>query len=881
MALWSRVRAWLRRLSPAQTDREDHELQEEIAFHLAAETERRAAAGARPDEARASAVRDFGNVPLVEEVTRGRSGRAARERLVQDVRFAVRTLSRDATFSAVAIGILALGIGATIAVFAVVNAVLLRPLPFPEPDRLVMVWERTPQGDPRNLVSLPNYADWRNRNRVFDNIGAISQIPLNVTGLGDADQVDGLRVTAEFFDALAVPALIGRTVRSGEDVAGGPMTAVLSYQFWQQRYGGARDAIGKLLTINGAPHEIVGVMPASFTFPGARAAELYIAFELDLPRLPAGRNLVTVARVKRDVSLQVAQADMERVAAETAAERPALNQGYGASVIPLLEQTVGDTRRILWVLFCAVTCLLLLACANIANLMMMRAAARAPEMAVRLALGAGRWRLVHQLLVESLVLSVSGGLLGLLLASWVVPLIPALLPPSFPLPRANEVGIDRSVVVFALVVSAVVGVLFGLLPALQAKPANLSDPLRSSGRSIAGAHARVRRALVIAEVALALILAVAAGLMGRSLTALYRVNTGFQADHVLTLRMLMLPTKYREQERRVVFLRQVLQDIRTTPGVSSASSVHFLPLSGIGSSSLFYRSDRPRPELSEAAGGDVSVVTDGYFRTMGIPLLQGRDFDERDRLGAPPVVIVNETLATQWFPGEPVVGKRLGIWWSVPKPIDFEIVGVAGDVRTTALDKAPRPAIYLAQTQESSLMASIVIRTAGHPTSVASDVRAAIRRIDPEQGISHVESMDAVIDSLTARPEVQVFVLGSFGVLALIVASIGLYGVMSYAVAQRRREMGVRMALGAAPGALLRLVVVEALALALAGVVVGAVLALSASSAMAGLLYETPATDPATFVMVGATLLIVACLASLAPAHRATRVDPAVVLRDQ
>jgi len=880
MIRWSRIRAWFRRLSPAQRDREDQELKQEIAFHLAAEAERRVAAGARPDDARASAVRDFGNVPLVEEVTRGRSGRAARERLMQDVRFAVRTLSRDVTFSTVAIGMLALGIGATIAVFAIVNAVLLRPLPFPNSDRLVMVWERT-QSNPRNMVSTPNYVDWRARNRVFESIGLVSWIPMNVTGLGDADQVDGLRVTAEFFDALGVPALLGRTIRSGEDVTGGPMTAVLSYQFWQQRYGGASDVLGRLLTVNGAPYEIVGVMPPSFTFPGARAGELYIAFQLDFSTLPTGRSMVTVARVKRDVSLQLAQADMERVAAELAAERPAFNEGYSAAVVPLLEQTVGDTRQVLWVLFGAVTCLLLLACANIANLMVMRAAARAPEMAVRLALGAGRWRLAHQLLVESLVLSVCGGVLGLLLASWAVPLIPALFPPSFPLPRAQELAIDRSVVTFALLVSAGVGVIFGLLPALQAKPANLSDPLRSSGRSIAGTHARVRRALVIVEVALALVLAVAAALMGRSLTALHQVDTGLQTDRVLTLRMLMSPAKYLEPERRVAFLRELIQGIRTTPGVVSASSIHWLPLSGLGSSTLFHRSDRPQPDRSEGVGGDVSLVTDGYFRTMGIPLLQGRDFNERDRLDAPRVVIVNETLARQWFPAESVIGRRLAISWATPQPVDFEIVGIAGDVRTTALDTPTRLAIYLAQTQATSSIASIVIRTVGQPASVIADVRSVLRRIDPDQGVSQVQSMEAVIDSQTARPKVQVFIFGAFGVLALIVASIGLYGVMSYAVAQRRREMGVRMALGAAPAALLRLVVVEGFGLALAGVAFGVALALGMSSAMASLLYETPATDPTTFLIVAATLLIVACLASLAPAHRATRVDPVVVLRDQ
>jgi putative ABC transport system permease protein len=881
MALWPRWRAWLRRFSSAQAEQEDRDLEQEIAFHLATEAERRVGMGQSPDEARASARRDFGNPPLVEEVTRGMSGRAARERLVQDIRFAMRTLSRDVTFTSVALGMLALGIGATVTVFAIINAVLLTPLPFPDPERVVMVWERHKE-IPRNMVSPANYVDWRARNRTFESIGLVSWIPMNVTGLGgDAEQVDGLRVTAEFFDALGVPPLLGRTIRSGEDVAGGPMTVVLAYRFWQQRYGGAPDVLGRLLNVNGAAYEIVGVMPPSFTFPGVRTGELYIALQLDLSKVPTGRSTVTVARMRRDVTLQVAQADMERLAAELASERPQFNQGMSATVIPLLEQAVGDTRQILWVVFGAVGCLLLLACANIANLMMMRASTRAPEMAVRLALGAGRWRLVHQLLVESLVLSLGAGALGLLLASFAVPLIPTLFPPSFPLPRANEIGLDASLVMFAVAVSALVGVLFGLFPAWQARQGSLADPLRSSARTIAGTHARVRRALVIVEVAIAIVLAIAAGLMGRSLTALYRVETGFQPDRVLTLRMLIPPTKYGTPNQRIAFLRDVIQGIRTAPGIVSASSIHFLPLSGIGSSSRFYRADRPWPDRGEHVGGDVSLVTDGYFRTMGIPLLQGRDFDERDRLDAPRVVIVNETLVSQWFPNEPAIGQRLRVSWSSPTPFEAEIIGIARDVRTSSLDKGTDPAIYLPQTQETSVLAAIVVRTVGPPASAIADVRSVLRRIDPDQGVAEVQSMDAVIESQTARPKVQVYAMGAFGVLALMVASIGLYGVMSYAVTQRRREMGVRVALGAAPGALLRLVVGEGLALAIAGIVLGVGLALGASSAIAGLLYETQATDPTTFLVISATLLIVAGVASLAPALRATRVDPIVVLRDQ
>lgn len=804
------------------------------------------------------------------------------ERVIQHLRFAMRTLTRDAAFTTIAVGMLALGIGATVSVFAVVDAVLMTPLPFARQDELVMVWERTPQGDARNVVSAPNFVDWRARNQVFTGLGAISQIPMNLSGIGEAEQVDGLRVTAEFFDVLGTPALVGRTIRSGEDVSGGPRTAVLSYGFWQQRFGGETSALGRMLTVNGAPHEIVGVMPQGFAFPGAWKAELYVPFQLDFSALPQGRNLVTVARLEPGVTLDAAQAEMEKIAGTLAHERPALNEGYSASVVPLMEQAVGSTRRVLWVLFGAVACLLLLACANIANLMLMRAAARAQEMAVRLALGAGRGRLVHQLLVESLVVSSLGGALGLGIAATVVPLIPSFFPPSFPLPRASEVAIDGSVVAFAILLSCSVGVLFGIVPALQARRESLSNALRGGGRSIAATHTRIRRMLVVAEVALALVLAVGAGLMGRSLVELYRVDPGFRTEQVLTMRMLMVPTKYREPAQRVSFLRNVLDEVRATPGIASASSIHFLPLSGLGSSSLFYRADRPAPSISDASGGDVSVVNEGYLETMGIPLIQGRDFRTTDRLDSPRVVIVNETLVAQWYPNEPdVVGKHLGVWWSKPKGVDFEIIGIAHDVRTSALDKPVRPAIYIAQTQEPASIATIVVRTATPPTSAAAAVRGAIARVDPDQGVSQVQTLDTLMASVTARPQVQATVLGGFGLLALIVASFGLYGVMSYAVEQRRREMGVRTALGAAPSALLRLVVGEGLILAAAGVIVGTVLAFATSSLMSGLLYQTAPTDPMVFAGVVATLLLVASGASLVPALRATRVDPAIVLRDE
>ncbi len=860
---------------------DDQDLKDEIAFHLAAETERGIDRGLAPQEARAQALRDFGNVPLVEEVTRGMWATAARERLVRDFRFAIRTLTRDASFSLVAIVTLALGIGATVSVFAIVNSILLRPLPFPDPKSLVMVWEKTPLGSPKNLVNAPNYVAWRSRNRAFDAIGAISRIPMNITGLGQAEQVDGVQVTAEFFQALRVPPFMGRVIRSGEDVAGAPRTLVLSHEFWQQRFGGTADVLGRMLAVNGSPFEIVGVMPPGFVFPGV-LAELFIPYQMDPARLPGGRNLITVARLKPDVTLQAARADMERVAAETAAEDPVMNGGFSASVIPLMEQAVGDTMRILWVLFGSVACLLLLACANVANLLLMRASTRTPEMAVRMALGAGRWGLVHQLVVESLVLTVFAGMLGLALAWAVVPLVPAMFPPTFPLPRGNEVAVDGVVVAFTLAVAVLVGIVFGVVPAIHTSQTNLSDPIRSSGRSVAGANARVRRGLVVVEMALALVLVIGASLMSQSLMQLYRVKPGFDTERVLSMRMLILPSKYRELPKRVAFLNAVIAEVRVTPGVVSASSVHFLPLSGAESSTRYFRSDRPEPPRDDPKQlGDVSVITEGYFKTMGIPLLQGRDFSDRDRLDGPRAAVVNQTLAKQWFPEGSPVGKYLSVSWSTPNPIQYEIVGIAADVRSSSIDIAPRPGIYIAHTQEPSFIATLVVRADSSPGQLAPAVRAAIARADPDQGVSQVRTLDVLMASTTARPQIQAVVLGVFGALALLIASVGLYGVMAYAVEQRRREMGIRLALGAAPSALLGLVVKEGLVLAAVGLAVGMLLTAGASQALSGLLYETRATDPNIFAGVGAVLLAVAALATLIPARRATQVDPALVLRDQ
>jgi len=858
-------------------DREERDLKDEIAFHLATETERRIAAGQSPEEARLSTRRDFGNVPLVEDVTRNMWGwMMIRERLLHDLRFAARLLGRDPSFTIVAVVTLALGIAATVTVFAVLNAVLLNPLPFPDPDRLVLVWERTASGEQHNFASAYNFIRWQQRSQAFEAMGAVMPLPMNMTGLGDAEQIDGLATIGGFFDALGAPALLGRTLNA-RDTAG---AVVISYGFWQQRYGGARDVVGRLLTLNGVSREIVGVMPAGFAFPAARAVQVYTQLPVNPSAPPGGRNLITVARMKRGISLEAARADMRRVVAQLIEEgTPRLSAGWSASVFSLFEETVTSVRRILWVMLGAVACLLALACANVANLLLIRASKRAPELSIRLALGAGRWRLVHQLAAESLLLMTIAGAIGLTIAYLLVPVIPSVFPPTFPLPRASEITLDRSIVAFALLVSGAVALAFSLLPIVRVARGDIGDALRTGRRSAIAANARLRRALVVTEVAIALVLVFAAVLMGRSLAALSSVDPGFRAERVLTLRMLMLPSKYGARSAQVSFLKSVLEGVRATPGVVNASSVHFLPLSGVASSSGVYRLDKPQPPAEQLRGFPVSVITDRYFATMGIPI-SGRDFDDRDALGAPGVAIINQSMARQLFPHENPIGKRVHVGYS-PATDSLEIVGVTGDVRTSTLDHEPGPAIYIAHTQEPSLIASLVVRTQGPPSAAINAIRAAVARVDPEQGVSQIQPLETLLTNASAKPRVQAGVFGMFGVLALVIAAVGLYGVMAYGVEQRRRELGLQLALGATPRRLLRNVVREGVTLAVIGAVAGAIAAWASSGTLDELLYDTRATDPRMFLVAGGTLIAVACLATLAPAVRATRVDPLVVLREE
>jgi putative ABC transport system permease protein len=855
------------------------EIDEEIRFHLREEARLRGERGLDGREAEESARRDFGNVLLVREATRAMWGRRTLDNLAQDLRFATRQLRRNPGFALVTVGTLALAIGATTALFTVVDGVLLRPLPFPDPDRLVMVFERSPGGRLTNPVAPGNFLDWRERARSFEHFALVQELPMNVTGPHGAEQVFGLRVTAGFFEALGVPALAGRTPRADDDTPGVPSAVVLGHALWQRRFGGDPGIVGRQISVNGAASEVLGVMPPGFALPGLRG-QLFLLLRPQREATRGGRSFVTVARLRPEVPLESAQGEMSTLAARLAEEDPPFNAKWGATVVRLRDHAVGSVRRVLLVLLGAVSCVLLIACANIACLLAMRAGTRAREMDVRVALGAGRWRLVHQLAVETMVLAGAGGALGLLIAHAGVPALLALFPDSFPLPRAGEIAVDGRVLAATAALSIGAGFLLALLPAWQAGR-GMAERLRSGGRALGGGGG-ARSALVVAEVTLAVVLVVGAGLLVRSLLRLHAVDPGIRPERVLTASMLLVPSKYEDDARRGAVVEQMLERVRAIPGVTAAGSIHFLPLSGIESGTGAHRLDRPAPAPGEGTGARVSVITPGYLRAVGMRLVSGRDLEARDGLRAPRVALVNQALVRAFYPGEDPIGRPLFVeWCDAPADCRFEIAGVVNDVRHGGLHAEPQPTVFLSNAQMPSYMATLVVRTAGDPSRLAAAVREQVRRVDPEQGLFALQPMQTVVADSIARPRVQALLLGGFALLALIMACFGLYGALAYSVEQRRREVGVRVAIGATPQRIRRMVVGEGLRLTGVGLLLGLALALALTRYVSALLFGVTPTDAPVYFGVCGLLLAVAAGASYAPARRALRVDPVVALREE
>jgi putative ABC transport system permease protein len=815
------------------------------------------------------------------------------DEMFQDLRFGFRMLLKDPGFNLIAILTLALGIGANTAIFSVVNAVLLRPLPYPQADRMVLLWGNFMKLDITQLgAKAAEYVDYRDQTQSFDQVAAFHTADLNLTGSGDPLRIAGARVTANLFALLEAQPMQGRVITADENQPGRDNVAVVSHGFWQRQLGGEANVIGQQLKLNDLNYTIIGVMPAEFQFPHAsfgfaEPAEIWLPLALD-PRQVAERSgtyaINVLARLKPQVNLPEAQAELSALAQKFEREYPGYrgpnnaDGGWRITIVPLQEQLTGASRRALWILFGAVGLVLLIACANVANLLLMRTTVRQKELAIRAALGARRGRIVRQLLVESMLLAGLGGALGLLLAWWGVRTLTLLSPAN--LPRAAEVNVDGRVLAFTLLLAVLTALIFGLVPAWQASKPDLQRTLKEGGANrIRGRH-RGRELLVIGEVALALPLLIGAGLLLNSFVRLQRVKSGVDADKILITEINLPATKYRESARAAAFFDELARRVVALPGVEQAS-VGTLPiLSGAAIIDAFSIEGRPL-DLNNPNISGWQRIAPGYFRTLGIPLVAGRDFSPSDTREAAPVAIINETLARHYFSDGNALGQR--ITPGLPRPDNpfSTIIGIVKDMPHRTVESQPEPDYFLPFAREPRRDAYLFVRTAVTPASLASAVRGEVLAIDRDQPVTRFQMMNEVIASTTAPRRFNTLLLGGFALIALLLAALGIYSVNSYAVTQRTHEIGIRMALGAPAGDVLKLVMRRGLALALAGLAIGLAGALALTRVMAKLLFEVSATDPVTFMGISLVLAAVALFACWIPARRGTKVDPMIALRHE
>jgi putative ABC transport system permease protein len=798
------------------------------------------------------------------------------ETFLRDIRYGVRSLLKRPGFTAIALIALALGIGANTAIFSLVNAVLLRPLPFAEPDRLVWMWGNIRNGGNRASVSPLDFLDYRKQNTTFEEFAATFSVPvhLNLTGDGEPERLTAAGVTGNFFRALGATPEFGRTFQLENEKPGSDQVAVLSYGFWQKHFGGDPGIVNKTITLDGRTCQVLGVMPQDFSFP---SAELWVPINFDISPGMKQRKahfLRPIGKLKSGVTLAQAQADTDAIARRLEEQYPDTNTGWNLRLVSLREQLVGNTRPTLFILFGAVGFVLLIACANVANLLLVRAAGRQKEIALRTALGAGRLRIMRQMITESVLLALVGGALGTLLAIWGVDLLVTMSAGSIP-PTAH-VKIDATVLGFTLLISLLTGVLFGLAPALRTMKLNLSASLKEGGRTPGeGAQRnRTRSVLVILESAIAVVLLIGAGLLIRSLIQLQNITPGFDAHNVLTMRVDLPREKYATTEKTGSFFSQLESRLGGLPGVESVGLVSELPLSGQPNDIPYTVEGRPPVSIDQAFDDDFRRVNRQYFGALRIPFLRGRNFTEQEVRQSAKVVIISDLLARQVFPNEEPIGKRLILAMGNQA---FEIIGIVGDIRHRALESQPAAAMYL-PTYETPWM-NLVIRTKGDPASLSAAVRKEVQGIDPDQPVADVKTMEQWLDTAVAAPRYRTALLGLFALVALVLASTGIYGVMSYSVTQRTHEIGVRMALGARQLDVLKLVVRQGMTLVVVGVGVGLVGAIALTRVMSTLLFGVTAKDPVTFVAVAALLTVVAFVACYLPARRATKVDPLVALR--
>jgi putative ABC transport system permease protein len=802
--------------------------------------------------------------------------------LFHDIRYGLRMMAKNPAFTFFVVAVLALGIAANTAIFSIADAVLVRPLPFRHADRLVMVWEdASSYGFPRDTPAAGNFADWKARNQVFEDMAASSfSGSFNLTGEGNPEEIPGDFVTANLFSVLGVRPALGRNFTASDDVPGAPRMVILSQGLFLRRFGGDPHIIGKRLWLNYEKYDVVGVMPRGFQFPD-RDPQLWAPVQFTPAQLAnhGNHHLQVIARLKLGVSLKVANANLAAIAKQLEQEHPSENAKVGAYAIPLREELTGKTRPALLVLIGAVSFVLLIACANVANLLLARASGRRREIAMRLTLGASRGRIARQLLTESLLLAALAGAGGLLLSTFVTQFLASLIPEG--IAPLNGSGADSNVLVATLIISVATGILFGILPALRVSRLDLVTSLNQGGRSGIGSGRRLRDALVVSEVALAIVLLAGAALMLRSFEKLLHLDPGFRADHVLVVRTPLPRQKYEAFAPRAAFYSEVLARVAGLPGVTAAGYTTWVPLTNSGGATGITVEGRPQPAPGQIPIPNCRIISDDYFRALGMKLIAGRVLDERDGTTAPPVALINQTMARNLWPEENAIGRRFKQGSYVEHSPWITIVGIVGDVHQAGLDSPARPEMYLPYLQQDFGFEPeyLVVRTIGDPMRMVDAVRQQVWAVDKEQPVAGAMPLEDLVDDTLAPRKTQAGLLAGFAMLALLLAALGIYAVLSFTVTQRTQEFGVRMALGAQPGDVLHMVFSQGVGLFILGAVIGLAAAFALSRTLEHLLYDVSATDPASFVLVTLLLAGVTLLACYFPARRAMRVDPMVALR--
>jgi len=883
-------------LSPVR----EAEIVEELSQHLEDEYERALSCGTSEEEARQQVLEQLNTPDLLQRELKHVERRGSENPielgtegkinvfadLRQDLRYGLRTLAKNPAFTSIAIVALALGIGANSAIFSVVDAVLLRPLPFKKPEQLVMLWENaTHLGFPKNTPSPANFLDWQKQAGAFTGMAAMVERSFNLTGVGEPERLDGRRVSANLFDLLGVRAVLGRTFVPDDDRPGSHVV-LLSYSLWQRRFGSDPSVIGHALALNGESYTVIGIMPRLVQLPGFanRNDQLWvpIAFPPEEAAQRGNHFLEVIARMKPGITLKQAQAEMETIAARLAQQYPDYNTRLGAVVVPLHEEVVGDIKPALLVLLGAVGFVLLIACANVANLLLARAAVRQKEIALRLALGASRSRLMRQFLTESVLLAVFGAGLGLLLALGGIRILKTFIPAT--ISQVQTINIDARVLIFTALVAVLTGIGFGLAPALQASHLNLNDTLKEGGRDAGGGRKgnRLRDLLVIGEVAVSFVLLIGAGLLINSFFHLRNLEPGFRADHLLTMKVDLSEVKYPDRERRAAFFDEVIRRVRALPGVQSAAVAGNLPLTYNGDSMNISVEGVPDPPPDQRPDVIFRAIGPGYFGTMGISIIRGRDFTDQDKADSKNVVVISEKTAQHFWHGQDPIGRRLKPGSSTSNTPWREVIGIVKDVRQNDFIAAPKMQMYFTYRQLKDLAPNaLVIRTSIEPLSLAASARDAIWSVDKDQTVADIDTMEHIVAEAVARQRFSMLLLGLFATLALLLASVGIYGVMTYSVAQRTHEIGIRIALGARRADVLQMTIKQGLRLVGAGMILGLAAAFILTRVLESLLFGISATDPVTFFGISLVLLAVAILASYLPALRATKVDPIIALRAQ